>query len=109
MEKREFFQLQKRMSQRVFRAWGIHTGPFAASHAHFVVEHFQIFHLWRPILIAPEGQYGEKAILPTPEKNESEGFQGLEPPISSQCSRSRANSRLLLLLLLSGVMVGHLI
>ena len=71
------------------------------------ISNFFHFHTGRPILIAPEGQYGEKAILPTPEKNESEGFQGLEPPISSQCSRSRANSRLLLLL--SGVMVGHLI
>ena len=28
--KREFFQSQKWMRQRVFSAWGIQTGPFAA-------------------------------------------------------------------------------
>ena len=28
--KREFFQPQKRMGQRVSSAWGIQTGPFAA-------------------------------------------------------------------------------
>ena len=54
--KREFTQLQKWMRQRVFSAWGIQTGPFAAHSAHFVQKDLQLldFHTRGPTLITPE-------------------------------------------------------
>ena len=56
-EKREFSQLQKRMTPRGFDAWGIQTGPFAACWVAFVLEYFHHYHLHtgEPILITPEG------------------------------------------------------
>ena len=44
------------MTQGVFTALGIQTGPFADDLAHFVPEEIQFFHLHtgRPILITPE-------------------------------------------------------
>ena len=44
MGKREIFQLQNWMTQRVLSAWGIHTGPFASHSIPFVMK---IFHLFR--------------------------------------------------------------
>ena len=43
MGKREFFQLQNWMRQRVFSAWGIQTGPFAAHWATFVQIYLRLF------------------------------------------------------------------
>ena len=82
-EVEEFIQPQNWMRQRGFGAWGIQTGPFAAlctSHFLKLFHHFHLlhFHTGRPILITPEGQYWEKGILPTPEKDETEDFQCLE-------------------------------
>ena len=64
------------MRQNGWSAWGIQTGPFAALSAHFVPEDFHLFHFrtGRPILITPEGQYGEKGIHSTSKLNETEGF-----------------------------------
>ena len=57
IEKREMSKLQKWMRQGNFSAWGIQTGSFAALEAHFVLEIFNLFHIytWRPILITPKG------------------------------------------------------
>ena len=77
--KGQFLQPQNWMRQRVFSAWGIQSGPFASHYATFVLEIFHLFHFHtgRPILITPEGQYGEKGIHPTSKLDETEGFQCL--------------------------------
>ena len=56
--KREFFQLQNWMRQRVFSACDIQTGLFAAHWATFVSIFLQIFYFYtgRPIIITPESQ-----------------------------------------------------
>ena len=56
--KREFSKLQKRMTQWVFSARAIQTGPFAACWAPFILIIFQLFHFHtgEPILITPDGQ-----------------------------------------------------
>ena len=41
--KREFFQLQNWMRQRVSSVWGIQTGPFAAHSVHFILNFFIFF------------------------------------------------------------------
>ena len=76
---REFTQLQNWMRQKVFSAWSIQAGPFAAHSAPFVLKlsHLFHFHTGVPFLITPEGQLSEKGIHPTPELDETEGFQGL--------------------------------
>ena len=45
------------MRQRVFGAWDIKTGPFAAFQANFVMTKFHLFHFHtgEQILITPEG------------------------------------------------------
>ena len=75
-QKWEFFQLQNRMRQGVFSAWGIQTRPFAALCTSHILKLYHLFHLHtgRPILITPEGQLWEKGVLPTPKLDETEGF-----------------------------------
>ena len=65
--KREFYQTQKWMRQRVSSALGIQTGPYASHYTPFVLAIFQLFHshTGRPILIAPESQYWEKGNFST--------------------------------------------
>ena len=77
--KGEFIQLQNRMRQGVFSAWGIQTRPFAALCTSHFLRIFQLFHFYtgRPILITPEGQYWEKGNLLTSKVDETEGFQCL--------------------------------
>ena len=94
-QKWEFFQLQNRMRQGFFSAWGIQTRPFAAHYATFVSKKFHLFHFHtgRPIPITPEGQYWEKGNFSTPKLDETEGFQCLGhsnwticSPLSHFCS-----------------------
>ena len=53
----ELSHLPIRVRHRIFSAWGIQTGPFAALEAHFVLKivHLFHFHTGEPILITPEG------------------------------------------------------
>ena len=68
------------MVQWVSSAWSIQTGPFAPHLTKIVVTISQLmhFHTGEPILITPEGQFLEKGILKTPDKNGTAGFQCLE-------------------------------
>ena len=56
--KSEILPILKWNDAGTFNAWGIQTGPFAASRATFVLRNFELFHFHtgRPILITPEGQ-----------------------------------------------------
>ena len=50
-ENREKRITQPLIRQRGFSAWGIQTGPFAASEANFVPQIFQLFHFHTARLI----------------------------------------------------------
>ena len=78
-QKWEFFQLQNRMRQGIFSAWGIQTRPFSALCTSHILKLYHLFHLHtgRPILITPEGQKRGKGNHPTPKLDETEGFQCL--------------------------------
>ena len=75
--KREFTQLQKWMMQRIFSAWGIQIGPFAACSADFVAKFFQLlyFHNGESNSLLPQrvGLDMRRGILA--KVNETQGFQ----------------------------------
>ena len=47
------------MRQRVFSAWGIHAGPFAALEAYLVLEYFQLLY-WEVQFLLPQRSNNEK-------------------------------------------------
>ena len=64
------------MRQRVFSAWDIQTGPFAAQLSQFCLEISQPFHFYvgEPIIITPQS-YAEKGKLPATKLDDAEDLK----------------------------------